>query len=94
MQFAAFPMRCLGRPLPQAELANLAPCIGDLRIEEIRDEQLMRYIRMARVLVLDRPRATDVLAVLYEPQIIAMSPRRSRCRAMSAWAISVMRRVG
>jgi hypothetical protein len=68
-------MRFRGRPLPQAELANRSPWIGDLRIEEIRDEQLMRYVRTARVLVLDRPRATNVLAELFELQIIAMSPQ-------------------
>jgi len=75
MRFAVVPMRCRGRPLPQAELANRSPWIGDLRIEEIRDEQLMRYVRMARVIDLDRPRATNVLAELYEPQIVAMSPQ-------------------
>ena len=68
-------MRVQGRPLSRAELANRPPWIGDLRIEEMRDEQMMRYVRMARVLVLDRPRAIDVLAELYEPQIIAMSPQ-------------------
>ena len=56
-------------------LANYSPWIGDLSIEDIRDEQLMRYVRTARVLVLDRPRATDVLGELFEPQIIAMSPK-------------------
>ena len=74
MQFAVVPMRFQGRLLSRAELANRPPWIGDLRIEEMRDEQVMRYVRMARVLVLDRPRA-DVLAELYEPQIIAMSPQ-------------------
>ena len=68
-------MRFRGRPLPRSELSNRAPWVGDLRIEELRDEQLLRYIRMARVLVLDRPRAADVLGELYEPQIIAMSPQ-------------------
>ncbi|HVF62489.1 MAG TPA: hypothetical protein VNE58_00655 [Casimicrobiaceae bacterium] len=51
------------------------PWIGDLRIEEIQDEQLKRYVRTARVLLLDRPRSADVLAELHEPQIIAMSPQ-------------------
>ena len=35
----------------------------------------MRYVRMARVLVLDRPRETTAVAELFEPQIIAMSPQ-------------------
>jgi hypothetical protein len=75
MRFAVVPMRSRGRPLPRGELANLPPWIGDLRIEEIRDEQLMRYVRTARVLLLDRPRAACVLGELLEPQIIAMSPQ-------------------
>jgi len=75
MHFANIPMRSRGRPLPRHELANWPPWIGDLRIEEIRDEELMRYVRVARVLVLDRPRALEALGVLYERQIIAMSPQ-------------------
>ena len=35
----------------------------------------MRYVRIARVLVLDRPREITALAELFEPQIIAMSPQ-------------------
>jgi hypothetical protein len=86
MEFAVVPMRFQGRPLPRAELANRSPWIGDLSIEEIRDEQLMRYVRTARVLVLDRPRAADVLGELFEPQIIAMSPQ--------AFTLSGYERVG
>ena len=86
MRFPVVPMRSRGRPLPRADLAYCPPWIGDLRIEEIRDEQLMRYVRMARVLVLDRPRAADVLAELFEPQIIAMSPQ--------AFTLSGYERVG
>ena len=67
MRFAVVPMRSRGRPLPRAGLANRSPWIGDLRIEELRDGQLMRYVRMAHVLVLDRPRAMEVLCKL-EPK--------------------------
>ena len=72
--------------MPRAELANRSPWIGDLRIEEIRDEQLMRYVRTARVLVLDRQVAPNVLGELFEPQIIAMSPQ--------AFTLSGYERVG
>ena len=57
-----------------------------MRIKEIRDDQRMRYVRTARILVLDRPREADVLAELYEPQIIAMSPQ--------AFTLSGYERVG
>ena len=73
-------------PCPVRSWRICSPWIGDLRIEEIRDEQLMRYVRTARVLVLDRPRATDVLGELFEPQIIAMSPQ--------AFTLSGFERVG
>ena len=86
MRFAVVPMRSRGRPLPRAELANATPWIGDVRIEEIRDEQLMRYVRTARVLLLDRPRAANVLGELLEPQIVAMSPQ--------AFTLSGFERVG
>ncbi len=86
MQFAVVPMRFRGRPLPRHELANHALWIGDLRVEEMHDEQLKRYVRMARVLVLDRPRKADVLGELYEPVIIAMSPQ--------AFSLSGYERVG
>lgn len=46
----------------------------------------MRYVRTARVLVMDRPRAADVLGELFEPQIIAMSPQ--------AFTLSGCERVG
>ena len=86
MLFAVVPMRRRGRLVPRVELSNSAPLIGDVRVEEIRDETLMRYVRTARVLALDRPRASEVLAELFEPQIVAMSPQ--------AFTLSGIERVG
>ena len=86
MLFAVFPMRRHGRLLPRVDLANLPPLVGDVRIEEIRDATLMRYVRTARVLAFARPRAPDVLAELFEPQIVAMSPQ--------AFTLSGIERVG
>ncbi len=87
MRFAVVPLRYLGRILPRGEVANRSPWVGDLRVEELRDEQLMRYVRMARVLVLDRPRQATVLGELLEPQIVAMSRQ-----AFTLWGIRTHRR--
>ena len=49
MRFAVVLMRRHGRPLGRHELANSVPYVGDLRIEEMSDETLRRYVRMARL---------------------------------------------
>jgi hypothetical protein len=71
MRFAVSLLRHRGRPLPRDEVFGSCALVGDVRIEEIRDEALMRYVRI--VLVLERPRASNVLAELFEPVIIAMN---------------------
>jgi hypothetical protein len=86
MRFAVFLLRQRGRVLPRDEFTNQPPRVGDLRIEELRDETLGRYVRMARVLVFERPRAPDVLAELFDPVIVAMSPQ--------AFTLSGFERVG
>jgi hypothetical protein len=86
MRFAVLLLRERGRPVGPAALRSAAPLVGDLRIEEIRDDVLMRYVRTARILDLSRPRAASVLAVLYEPVIVAM--------AASAFTLSGVERVG
>jgi hypothetical protein len=62
------------------------PFVGNVRIEEIRDETLMRYVRVARVLVLERPHASNGLAELLEPAIVAMNA--------SAFTLAGMERIG
>ncbi len=74
MRFAVVLMRRQGRPIDRCELANRAPLVGDLRIEEVSDETLHRYVRMARLVNVLRPRERDALATLYDPTLIAMSP--------------------
>ena len=49
MRFAVVPMRRQGRRMDRHELANREPVVGDLSVEEVRDESLGRYVRMARV---------------------------------------------
>ena len=56
------------------ELANREPVIGDLRVEEVRDETLGRYVRIARVVDVRAPRDPDLLPALLDPSLIAMSP--------------------
>lgn len=56
------------------ELANRPPVVGDLRVEEVRDESLGRYVRTACAIDLLRPRDPDLLPALLDPSLIAMSP--------------------
>jgi len=74
MQFAVVLLRHRGRILSPGEISNQEQLKGDLRIEEMHDPELRRYVRMVRLLVLDRPVHTEVIGVLFEPQLIAMSP--------------------
>jgi len=74
MQFSVVPMRHRGRSVDHHTLANRAPVVGDLRIEEVRDEVLGRYVRTARVLDPTHPKAPDLLPTLRDPVMIAMSP--------------------
>lgn len=86
MRFTVMPMRCRGRPVDRHELANRAPVVGDVRVEEVRDEALGRYIRMARVLDPGHPKSPDLLPTLRDPVLIAMSPL--------AFTLSGLERVG
>ena len=86
MRFAVVLMRDRGRLVQGETLRQRAPLVGDVRIEEIRDPLLMRYVRTARVLDLDRPREARVLAELHEPIIVAMT--------VQAFTLSGVERVG
>lgn len=67
-------MRHRGRPLPRRELVNRDYAWGDLRVEQVFDEDLHRYVRIARLLDQKRPVDPDQLPPLYDPTIVAMSP--------------------
>ena len=86
MRFAVLLLRQRGRLVGPASLRGCVPFVGDVRIEEIRDEVVMRYVRTARILDLSRPRAALVLAELHEPVIVAMSA--------TAFTLSGVERVG
>ena len=67
-------MRYQGRPLPRRELANRERANGDLRVEQVYDEDLRRYVPMARLLDPLRPVEPDQLQPLYDPALVGMSP--------------------
>ena len=74
MRFAVRRLRYKGRPLPKHEWMNRPAAIGDLRVEQIFDGELRRYLRMARVVNVGRVKDPDELPPLYEPLLVAMSP--------------------
>jgi hypothetical protein len=76
------------------ELANRAALVGDLRIEEMRNESLGRYVRMARLVNVLRPREREALATLYDPTLIAMSPLAFTLSGFERTANRTSRRAG
>ena len=68
-------MRDKGRCLSPRELANSVMLVGDLRVEEWRDEMLRRHVRVARLVDRGRPRDPDRLPPLYDVMLPAMSPQ-------------------
>jgi hypothetical protein len=74
MDFSVVRMRHRGRALPRLELANRDRARGDLRVEQMYDEELRRYVRIARLLDSDRPVNADQLPPLLDAALMAMSP--------------------
>jgi hypothetical protein len=87
-------MRHQGRPVDRYELANRPPLVGDLRIKQLNDATLHRYVRMARVIDVLRPRGREALATLYDPALIAMSPLAFTLSNSSGSANKTLRRAG
>ena len=54
MRFQVVRLRYLGRPLPKREWCNRPPIVGDLRVEQLYDEELLRHVRIARLMSLVR----------------------------------------
>ena len=74
MRFRVLRLRYKGRPLPKSEWMNRPAAIGDVRVEQLYDEELRRYLRVARVVNIGRVKDPDELPPLYEPLLVAMSP--------------------
>ncbi len=97
MRFAIRPLRFRGRILPWREVINRSPLVGDLRIEECRDEELKRSLRIAllwdeRSVVpsRDRPRLLDVHIIGMSPQVFTLSgfERIDGAEYMQSWIVA------
>jgi len=74
VRFAVRRLRYRGRVVPWRDVVNRAPEVGDVRIEEIRDDELRRYVRTARLFPDDgRVVAGTVLPELFDVRVIGMS---------------------
>ena len=49
--------------------------MGDLRVEQLYDEDLLRHLRLARLVDVRRSTGPDALPALYDPVLVAMSPQ-------------------
>ena len=74
MRFTIRLLRYRGRIVPWRDVLNRPPRTGDIRIEELRDDELHRYVRTARLFP---DEATVVfgtaLPELYDVCVIGMS---------------------
>ena len=75
MRFNVLRLRYRGRPLPKREWANRNPIAGELRVEQLFDEELKRHIRIAKLSSLTRVTGPEEFPALYDPKLIAMSPQ-------------------
>ena len=79
MRFSIRLLRHRGRVLPPREVANQPPKVGDLRIEECRDEILKQTLRTARLVDVlhivkqDVPELLDVKVVAVSPQAFTLT---------------------
>lgn len=96
MRFAVRPLRYRGRILPWREVVNRPALVGDLRIEECRDEELKRSLRTAllwdssSVLPSEkRPRLFDVHIIGMSPQAFTLSgfERIAGAEYMQSWIV-------
>lgn len=68
-------LRHRGRALPKREWCNRPAEVGDLRVEQLYDDELRRQVRIARLVSLVRMVGPDLFPLLYEPVLVAMSPQ-------------------
>jgi hypothetical protein len=75
MRFRVLRLRHRGRPLPRREWQAREARVGDLRVEQLFDEELLRHLRLARLVDVQRTAGPDALPALYDPVLVAMSPQ-------------------
>ena len=74
MRFAVRLLRHRGRVIPWRDVVNRVPRIGDIRIEEFRDDELRRYVRTAKLFPDDGSVVyASSLPELHDVRVIAMS---------------------
>jgi hypothetical protein len=74
MRFAVVPVCVWGRPLARREIANLRPVAGDVRVEYLLDRVRLRHLRVARLVDDRSPMRGELLPMLLDVQLVAMSP--------------------
>ena len=74
MRFQVVCLRYRGRALPKREWCNRPPVVGDLRVEQLYDEDLRRHVRIARLISLVGIVGPEDCPTLFDPVLIAMSP--------------------
>jgi hypothetical protein len=99
MRFAVRFLRHRGRVLPWREVINRPPRVGDVRIEETRDDALRRYVRTAKLYPDEVPVvALKGLPELLDVRVVAMSQQAftlcgiERCDGADyaqSWLVSV-----
>ena len=75
MRFRVLRLRHRGRPLPRREWQGREPQVGDLRVEQLYDEELLRHLRLARLVDIQRTAGHEALPALYDPVLVAMKPQ-------------------
>jgi hypothetical protein len=75
MRFVVRFLRYRGRILPGREVVNRPPAYGDLRIEEVRDEELRRYVRIASLYDTVSVLPSKATPELRDVRIVSMSPQ-------------------
>lgn len=101
MRFAIRLLRYRGRIIPWRDVVNRTPRIGDIRIEELRDDALRRYVRTARlfpengnvVFEGDLPELLDVTVMGMSQQAFTLSglERLDGADYAQSWLVSTLR---